>query len=522
MSSPLAEAIVAVSADLSQLESQLHQLHEHIKLEAEKMGHALGHFMFKEVIGATMGYEQALLGMRGVLASYIRDHEQMEVVMRRVEMTAKQMGTTTLHSAQEAAEAMRYFAQLGFSAQETMQAVPNILNLASAGGLTLVASARQVAQVLNQFHMGVDQSERVTDTMAFVANRTATTIEKLGKGLSYAGTEAYLTKQSFDDVSIALGLLASAGQLGERAGTGLRTILVKLASADFRGKLQRWGIKDIIDTKGDLKPLDQMVDIINKRMSQITSSGQLAAFRDVLDMRGGTAMAALGSMGGQRIRDLKKELLEARGYAHELREILEMGLSGAFRQMKAAVETAFADFGKQFTIMPLLFHGAKNLATAFVNVGDSTKQMIVSFAEVITLTVTMGMILPRVIGLFYALAGAVMSPARAVAGLAGAALAPLGMMTSVAFGGLTGVIAMVQAPLLAVGAVAIRVVASLAVGAVVGGWFSSPCKGYWPVLSCSPRWPPSRSLGCGLRWPLFTARWPLSPLCGSPCGTPWQ
>ena len=48
-----------------------------------------------------------------------------------------EMGATTAFSASEAADALNYMALAGYDSEKSMAMLPNVLNLAAAGGIDL-------------------------------------------------------------------------------------------------------------------------------------------------------------------------------------------------------------------------------------------------------------------------------------------------------------------------------------------------------------------------------------------------
>ena len=54
---------------------------------------------------------------------------------------AQQEGATTAFSATQAAEALNYMALAGYDATTSVQMLPNVLNLAAAGGMDLAAAS---------------------------------------------------------------------------------------------------------------------------------------------------------------------------------------------------------------------------------------------------------------------------------------------------------------------------------------------------------------------------------------------
>ena len=61
--------------------------------------------------------------------------------LKEMRELAKDLGSTTAFSASQAAEGMTFLAQAGLDANESIKALPNVLDLAQAGNLSLAQSA---------------------------------------------------------------------------------------------------------------------------------------------------------------------------------------------------------------------------------------------------------------------------------------------------------------------------------------------------------------------------------------------
>ncbi|MDT2306344.1 phage tail tape measure protein [Paenibacillus larvae] len=65
--------------------------------------------------------------------------------------TAKELGATTVFSASEAAEGMKYLGLAGWNAQDIISAMPGMLDLAAAGALELGTAADITSDTMQAF-----------------------------------------------------------------------------------------------------------------------------------------------------------------------------------------------------------------------------------------------------------------------------------------------------------------------------------------------------------------------------------
>ena len=70
---------------------------------------------------------------------------------------AQSLGSTTAHSASAAATGMGFLAQAGFGVNEIMNAMPGVLNLASAAQIALGEAADITSNVLSGYGIEVEE-----------------------------------------------------------------------------------------------------------------------------------------------------------------------------------------------------------------------------------------------------------------------------------------------------------------------------------------------------------------------------
>ena len=141
---------------------------------------------------------------------------------------AQHMGATTAFSATQAAEGLNVLAQSGLTAEEQMTALPEVLNLAAAGNLSLADSSTYVVGTLKGFGKEMDSAKRVTDLVAKGATMANTDVRGLGTALSSASATANSYGQNMDSVTLSLLRLAEQNITGEEAATALNRAMMDL------------------------------------------------------------------------------------------------------------------------------------------------------------------------------------------------------------------------------------------------------------------------------------------------------
>ncbi|WP_373215113.1 phage tail tape measure protein [Blautia obeum] len=142
---------------------------------------------------------------------------------------AKEMGAKTKFSATESAEAMQYMAMAGWKTGDMLNGIEGIMNLAAASGEDLASTSDIVTDALTAFGEAADQSGKFADALAAAASNSNTNVAMLGESFKYVAPVAGALGYSYQDVSVALGLMANSGIKASMAGTSLRQLFTNLA-----------------------------------------------------------------------------------------------------------------------------------------------------------------------------------------------------------------------------------------------------------------------------------------------------
>src|SRR5690606_24113696 len=138
---------------------------------------------------------------------------------------AKELGATTRFSATEAAQGMEFMALAGWNTQQTMAALPGVLNLAAAAGMDLARASDIVTDTMSAFGLEAERATYVADQFAAAQSKSNTSVEQLGEAMVNVAPTAANLGMTLGDTSAALGMLADQGIKGGRAGTTLNAVL---------------------------------------------------------------------------------------------------------------------------------------------------------------------------------------------------------------------------------------------------------------------------------------------------------
>ena len=167
---------------------------------------------------------------------------------------AKQLGSSTVFTAQEAGEAMTFLAQAGFSVNQILDATPGVLDLAAAAQLDLAQAADITSNVLSGFGLAASEVNRVNDILVTTTNSANLNVEMLGESFKLVAPIAKSAGISINKAAGFIGVLGDAGLQGSMAGTQLKGVIAQLINPTAKGAavMKRLGVEVTKTEEGGL------------------------------------------------------------------------------------------------------------------------------------------------------------------------------------------------------------------------------------------------------------------------------
>lgn len=256
--------------------------------------------------------------------------------LQEAEAQARTLGSTTVFTATQAADAMGNLALAGFQVNEITSATPPILSLATAASSDLAESAEIAAGALRSYGFEADQTQRVSDVLTRTFTTSATRLEDLGEAMTVSAPVARTMGIEFEELAASLGLLGNRMFRGTMAGTAIRGALAKLANpsreaAAVLAKLEI-PLDSLLDARGNVRSL---TNTIRQLEDAGATAGDLLA---IFGQRAGPAMAALVSSGASALEDMTADLRDSTGTAARIAAVRMEGAAGGVRALKSAFE----------------------------------------------------------------------------------------------------------------------------------------------------------------------------------------
>jgi TP901 family phage tail tape measure protein len=260
--------------------------------------------------------------------------------------TARQLGRDTRFSATQAATGMQFLAQSGFKVNEIVAAMPGMLNIASAGAVELGEAADITSNILRGFGMQAGESGRLGDVLTNTFTNSSTNLSQLGETMKYVGPVARAMGLSLESTAAAAGLLGNAGIKGEQAGTGLRAMMLRLASPMRAGKdeLARLGVKTM-DAHKNMRPLSAILEDLSKKTAKFGTGARQASIKTIFGMEAATAATVLIGEAGSGNLQKFTEAVKRSGTAAEVAAKQNATMKGQWDNLYGSIEDVGIQIG---------------------------------------------------------------------------------------------------------------------------------------------------------------------------------
>lgn len=311
--------------------------------------------------------------------------KQMDTLASKSKGWAKQYGIDT----SSINEGMEEMIKRGYDFNQTVGAMPSVLDAARASGDDFGTVMSSSTAILEQFGLKTNDTasmmkntQRVTDSLTFVANKTSAGFSDMGTAMEYVGPVAHSLNMSLEETSAAIGLLSNNGIEGDKAGTSLRGALTRLLKPTKESAVafEQLGINLDEWKKGNIG-LPDMLDRIKHSTEGMTDAEKSSLIAKAFGTQAQTGMNILIEQGEDALRNLTKETQNATGYTKKLADQMNNSDKNAFNKAKASLEVLSIDLGQKLlpSIVPIVKE-VDNLAGAFEELSPETQQFIIKMA----------------------------------------------------------------------------------------------------------------------------------------------
>lgn len=256
-----------------------------------------------------------------------------------VKAKAEEMGRTTKYTATEAAEGMNILAQAGLSAEEQISGIGTVLNLASAGAMSLEESASYTAGAVKGFGDSMSNASYYADLMAKGATLANTDVRGLGEAFSGSAATAKNYGQSADSVTLSLLRLAEQNVTGSEASTALNRAMADLYTPtdDASKALDQLGVS-AYKANGDAKDFNDLVDELNGSLQGMTAEQKNNALATIFTTQGLQAFNKMTASSDATVQKFWKGIQDSSGSAAQQAATQLDNLQGDITLLSSATE----------------------------------------------------------------------------------------------------------------------------------------------------------------------------------------
>jgi TP901 family phage tail tape measure protein len=255
-------------------------------------------------------------------------YERLGAVVERV-------GIDAAGTSKQVAELATSLVKAGFSVGEVETALPGVVRGAEATGTAFERFGEIAGSTLRQFGLEASEIGRVGDVITQTVNGTNATVEGFAYAMNEAAPVAKALGISLEDTAAAVGILANAGLQGSVAGTGLKTMMLKMQQAaggatpevlglaqgqERLAKIMKMMGGDVLDATGKLKPLDQVFLKIKSTMDTLSQGDRAALATALFGEDGGPKFLAIINQGTTAIEGVFGKVRDSAGAVDEARD----------------------------------------------------------------------------------------------------------------------------------------------------------------------------------------------------------
>ena len=294
-------------------------------------------------------YEEQVRRVNAISSSSTMDMSQRYEYLSQ---KTREFGKSTEWTAIEVGKAYEYFAMAGKTVEEATAAMEPMLNLATIGMLDLGEATDIVTDTMTPFSKELkalgekakasgkdfNDAEWIIDRFAATITNSNTNISLMGETMKYAAPTVASLGGNFEDLALAIGVMANAGIKGSMAGTSMATGLNRLVKPTKAAKeaMNKYGIEIKTTKDGQVDLLGTMEHLRDKlgKLDEVERGRAATAIFGQIAQKGWLSIINAESDAWD---NLKKSIQNADGATDKMMN--EMKKSGAytFKLMTSAV-----------------------------------------------------------------------------------------------------------------------------------------------------------------------------------------
>lgn len=267
----------------------------------------------------------------------------------RLRDAAIQMGADSVFGATDAAQALEYMGMAGWKADQMIEGLPGIMNLAAASGESLGSVSDIVTDALTAFGLKASDSAHFADILAAASSNSNTNVGLMGETFKYVAPLAGALGFSAEDTAVAIGLMANAGIKGSQAGTALRAALSSMTNPSDAAAtaMDQLGLSTT-DSSGEMKSLDTLMGDLRTSFAGLTEAEQVQCAASIFGQEAMSGMLAIINASEEDFNKLTTTIDGSAGATERMSGQMLDNLSGDIEGFNGALETTALNIYDRF------------------------------------------------------------------------------------------------------------------------------------------------------------------------------
>lgn len=342
---------------------------------------------FGYAVKSASDFSSQMTNIRPLLETNGEGVKQVKKELQEMSDESKKWATQYGISTNSINSGMEELVKRGYSAKQTLGAMPSILNAAKASGDDFNSVMKVSTSTLEQFGLKststsgmLKNTQRVTDSLTYTANATAAGFQDMGDAMTYVGPTAHAAGISLEQTAAAIGEMSNQGIEGSVAGTALRSALTRLMKPS---KQNAEGMKELginaEDFKNHALTLPQILNKIKTNTQGWTKEQKASAIAMAFGTEAQAGMNALVSEGGDALTDLTNKTEKATGSTKKIADTMNNSANANLSKFKESLNVLATTIGSQLlpSITPLI-KKLTSLVNSFSKLSPGTKSFIVN------------------------------------------------------------------------------------------------------------------------------------------------
>lgn len=327
------------------------------------------------------------------LADIRKEVEAQGYSATEVNSIMSQLSTETLNwskkfgvGTKEINEGMFELVSNGYNVKQAMGMMPELLKTMTANSDKTGLSIKLTSSMLEQFGMNLGSNDKVIkngnvlmNQMTEATHKSAMSLQDLKEISGNAGAAMHGMKVSTSDFLAIAGRLKSAGIDASSVGTGLSSMMTRLATGTGQAAddLKKYNIQ-VFDSSGKMRNIMDIMGDMQKAYKGMNNEQQKKFMYDVIGQENMKVGQTLMDGDLQRYRSLSQEISNSTGTVDKYNKTMRQTNEFTEQQFKSSLHALEIEFGQKLlpTLTPIIKQ-MTNMVDSFSKMDSETQQNII-------------------------------------------------------------------------------------------------------------------------------------------------